>query len=291
MAEAFDDLQRVTLNSGDDIEHMRGVEEDAGMAETFAPALNTPNVPSPDDVTPASDGERSCWIGPRFYVPAGEHGSTTEVDTTHTLLLALFLVVLAFFIVLVSYSTIDGRRSDAIMGSLTSTFAAHRNGLQQPYQLGSAEGDVVATDRAEEQLATLFATRLRLDEVDVKRVGRAVELAMPTDVLFRHGSDVLRQGRLSVLDRLVATVSQRLSSTPYALTLRFERVEPADRALPYGPDSLVVRRADLIASALVERGLPTNAITIAVEPAHRDRFVFAFRILYDEPSVSGSGRL
>lgn len=231
-----------------------------------------------------------------------------------TLLLALFLVVLAFFIVMVSHSTINGDRSDLVMRSLTSTFQGLRaaGGLLRP--AGSAEGDAIALRTLEADLATVFATRLGLETVEIAIVGRALELAVAEDVLFHRDDARLREAQLGVLDAIVTGVSKRLAGLPYTVTVRLAPSDSADRspvssaparpvlrraALRLPGAALRLRRAATAARVLVTRGLPAPAVVIAVDPAPPDdqpsgrarihAIVFVIRITHDGAAHAEAG--
>lgn len=224
-----------------------------------------------------------------------------------TLLLALFLVVLAFFIVMVSYATVDGDRSDRVMRSLTATFQGLRAADALPRPAGSAEGDALALRALEADLGTVFATRLGLDKVEIAVVGRALELAVTEDVLFHRGGTRLREAQLGVLDAIVTGVSKRLAGRPYTVTLRVAASDAGDRSpessapadLGLHRAALSLGRAAMTARALVTRGLPAPAVAVAVDPAAPDdqpssrarihAIVFVIRITHDGAAHAEAG--
>lgn len=265
-----------------------------------------------DPVDPNSDGSEDadmpaadfadvrtvrCLAAAAAPIPT-EHGQPgAPAGATPTLLLALFLVVLAFFIVMVSYSTINGGRSDQVIRSLTSTFHGLRAADSLPRPAGSEEGDVVALPALEADLGALFATRLGLDEVEITTVGRALEVAVPQDVLFHRDTARLREARLGVLDAIVTGASTRLAGLPYTVTLRVAALDVGARAAELSaPDSLILRRAGAAARAMVARGLPAPAVAIAVDPVAPDHrsssgaaihtIVFVVRVTHDAPPAA-----
>ncbi|MBK8908553.1 MAG: hypothetical protein IPM60_11810 [Rhodospirillales bacterium] len=233
-----------------------------------------------------------CLLAASAPIPAEHNEPAASGGSTPTLLLALFLVVLAFFIVMVSYSTINGGRSDQVIRSLASAFHGLRAADTLPHPAGSEEGDVVALRRLESDLGALFATRVGFAEIEITAVGRLLEMTVPLDVLFHRDSVRLREARLPVLDAIVTGVSKRLAGLPYTVTLRVAASDADPRlSESTAPESLILRQAGAAARAMVTRGLPAPDVAIAVEraaPRARLRdgaaihtIVFVIRITHD----------
>ena len=68
-------------------------------------------------------------------IPEPEHGSNTPA-----LFLSLFLLVLAFFILMVTISTLEEVKTKSVMDSLTSTFTSIVPPSTDPTRFKSKEG-------------------------------------------------------------------------------------------------------------------------------------------------------
>ncbi|MCG8508815.1 MAG: hypothetical protein MI741_06260, partial [Rhodospirillales bacterium] len=82
-------------------------------------------------------------------VPTGSHVTS--------LFLALYLLVLAFFIVLVTISTPEDVKSQAVMDSLSSTFSSLLPPSTDLTAFSSREGDLLAGQALQEEMTDISA--------------------------------------------------------------------------------------------------------------------------------------
>jgi len=76
--------------------------------------------------------------------------------STIAVYLSLFLVVLAFFILLVTISSVEQVKSNAVMDSLTSTFASVMPPSTDLTPFAAKEGDVIAGQVFQEEVTGFF---------------------------------------------------------------------------------------------------------------------------------------
>lgn len=91
----------------------------------------------------------------------------TGNQSSVSLFLGLFLLVLAFFIMLVSISTLEETKTNQVMDSLTSAFSELVTPRTEPTQFVSKHGDVLQPEAFQAELTDVFTTAVSIAKVDV----------------------------------------------------------------------------------------------------------------------------
>ena len=182
---------------------------------------------------------------------------------TIQLFLALFLLVLAFFIVLVTISTVEDVRSRAVMDSLSSVFTPILPPSTDPTQFTSKDGDVVAAEAFQEAITGIFTTSIQVAKVEIVQPGRLMRVTVPADALFVEDAAEVRPARFPFLDRIVASLSgapaglhfdmEFLVGSPYAAGRRLSVEQTRELA-----------RAGAFARTMVSRGVPPDSLSIGI---------------------------
>ena len=81
-------------------------------------------------------------------------------NTTPVLFLSLFLLILAFFILIISITTFEDVKSQAVMDSLTSTFATVLPISSDPTEFMAKDEDVFAGQQFQDQISDIFLTTI-----------------------------------------------------------------------------------------------------------------------------------
>ena len=98
-----------------------------------------------------------------------------------TLFLSLYLLVLAFFILLVSISTVEKLKSQAVMDGLSSAFATIFPPTSRLTNFSSSDGDVIAGQEFQTQVGAVFATVAQVIKVETVQPGRLTRVVLATD--------------------------------------------------------------------------------------------------------------
>jgi len=198
-----------------------------------------------------------------------------------SLFLSLFLLVLAFFILLVAISTVEDVKSNAVMDSLTSTFAKSQLNVSNPTEYTAKDGDILAGHQFQDQVTSLFATTLQVAKVEIVRPGQFMRVSVPTESMFAKEDAELRPVVIPLLDRLVASLSGR----PPGLHFDMEFVMGVDYTstgeLPTG-QTLEMSRARGVAEELAGRGVPPDAISIGLREGNLDTVTINFYVRDEE---------
>lgn len=191
--------------------------------------------------------------------------------------LGLFLLVLAFFIVLVSMSTIEKLKSNAVMNSLTSAFSSILPPATTPAPFLSLEGDILAAPQFQAQIGELFSTAIQVAKVEVVQPGRLMRVAMPAESLFVAGETQIKPEHFPLLDRVVATLSGRPPGLRFDMEFVLGVRTGPGRALPVD-QRLELARAGAFAREMARRGAPPDSVSIGLSPADPGEAVMWFYV-------------
>lgn len=184
-------------------------------------------------------------------------------DANIALFLGLYLLILAFFILLVSISSFEDIKSRAVIQSVTSTFSNLLPTTQRPQSFTGDAADVIAGKGFHQTIEGVFAASIQVESTRIIHPGRHMMLASRAGGFFETDSAVLRPTLVPTLDRVVAALSRR----PRGLLFRLEFVvrTQAGRGgdLPLG-QTLDMARAGAFARAMKARGAPPDSVAVAL---------------------------
>jgi len=201
-----------------------------------------------------------------------------QIDGSNTiaLFLGLYLVVLAFFIMLVSMSSVEDAKSQKVMDSLSSTFTSLVPPSTDLQPFKSKDGDILAGQEFQQQITGIFATALGIDKVEIVQPGRQMRLLLEADSLFFKKQARIRPAMFPMLDRAVAALSNRPLGLRFDLEFLIGTPTLKDgKSMPTN-QSLEVERAGAFARAMNERGIPPDSISIGMRPGHLGKIVVWF---------------
>jgi flagellar motor protein MotB len=207
--------------------------------------------------------------------------SSEAVNPALPVYLGLFLLVLAFFIVLVSMSTIEKVRSNAVMNSLTSAFSSILPPTNTPAPFLSLEGDILAAPQFQAQIGELFSTAIQVAKVEVVQPGRLMRVAMPAESLFVEGQAQVKPEHYPLLDRVVATLSGRPPGLRFDMEFVLGVRAGAGRALPV-EQTLEMARAGAFAREMARRGAPPDSVAIGLSAGDPGDAVMWFYVRGEE---------
>jgi hypothetical protein len=191
--------------------------------------------------------------------------------------LSLFLMVLAFFIVLVSISTFETVKSKAVMQSLNSTFATFQPRQAKTTDFTAKEGEVLGGQVFQEKITGLFATAIQVAKVKVVKPGRLMRIQLPARAMFSDGDAAVKPSILPFLDRIAAALGGR----PPGIRFDMEFVI----GTPYGSDGMLAEtqtlersRAGGFAREMLARGAPEDSISIGLAPGDAEQITLRFYV-------------
>lgn len=198
-------------------------------------------------------------------------------NTTPALFLSLFLLILAFFILLVSISTFEKVKSQAVMDSLTSTFATVLPINSDPTEFTAKDGVVFSGQQFQDQVGDIFSTVLPVAKVEVVQPGKKLRASFPIDSMFATDSPRLRPVSIPLLDRIVAALSGSPAGVKFEMEFVVGAEYLAENALPIN-QTLVLSRAGQFAREMESRGVPPETIAIGLGPGNPKRVTIWFYV-------------
>lgn len=179
--------------------------------------------------------------------------------------LGLFLLVLAFFIMLVSISTFEEVKSSQVMDSLTSTFTTVLPPTSDPVDFNAKDGDILAGEAFQEQITSIFSTAIQVEKIEVVQPGRLMRLQMRVNVLYLDGQTTVREDQYPLLDRIIAILSNRPPGLRQDMEIIIGSRVTEGVSLPVG-QTLEMSRVGEIARLMVSRGAPPDSISVGMKP-------------------------
>lgn len=195
-----------------------------------------------------------------------------DKGTSQPLFLSLFLLLLAFFILLNALSTIEPGRSNRVLESVQRAFpAAFRTPLGDSV-LEADPGQVIgAATRA--RIGAIFQQVLPVAQVTIEPDGNPIFVSAPVARIYAPGSG----GMTPVGEQLASRLAPLLASPPAGSVLELDilfAVAPGERG------AARVARAGAVAD-VAERfgrlGIDPALIAAGLEPAPTDTVRFVFR--------------
>jgi len=201
-----------------------------------------------------------------------EHGPSNVA-----LFLALFLLILAFFILLVAISTVEKAKSDAVMNSLTSTFTKARPRVYDPTDYTAKDGTILAGHQFQELVTNLFSTTLQVAKIEIVRPGQMMRVAIPVNAMFAKGEAQLRPVIVPLFDRIVAALSGRPPGVHFDMEF-VVAVRPTRSGELPTKASLAMSRAGGVVKNLAGRGVPPDSISIGMRAGNPDMISINFYV-------------
>ncbi len=197
--------------------------------------------------------------------------------STVSLFLGLYLLVLAFFILLVSISTLEKVKSQAVMDSLSSTFSTILPPTAEITVFSAKRGDIVISEEFQSKITTMFTHALHVAKVEVVHPGRLMRVVLPTDALFDTGEPTIRVARVPLLDRIVAVLSTSPPGVRHDMdfVVGAATMQSGGGLLPVAR-SLEIQRAGTFAQTILARGAPPHAVSIGIRPGKLGETVIWF---------------
>ncbi len=184
---------------------------------------------------------------------------------TTPLFLGLFLLILAFFILLVSISTLEKVKSKAVLDSLNSTFSTILPSGSSSSVLDIEEGRIVSGELFQQEITDIFTSTIEVAKIEIVHPGRLMRIRIPSDSLFFSGMSKIRDSRFPLLDRIVAALSDRPAGLRYDMEFVIGAEYVDGRSLPIA-GTLEISRAGVFARDMMARGAPADSVSIGLKP-------------------------
>jgi hypothetical protein len=194
-------------------------------------------------------------------------------DASHNpfqmLVLSLYLLLLAFFVVLNSISNVEVTRLRAVSGSLNETFAAEGRPADKSVTLVSSQGNVLSDRAFLSRLGNLVRTEFAFAKVEDVLPGRLMAVTMSADSLFIPGREAINPLRRPIIDRVAKALINPSPGVRYDVDILVGKS---------ATDDLVVGRSAFLANVFAAAGSPARSIAAGIEPDSPGRLRFLFHV-------------
>lgn len=203
-------------------------------------------------------------------------GRQDSAQSGHMPMLSVLLLLLAFFILLVSMVEFDEHRTQAALGSLTATFNVPPDDAVDAGS-GAAQGPEGVTWLLAVRIGKVLETLLRDDAFTIRTDGTVAVIRIDNDALFPVG---LKPA--PVLETTVARIMEIVAAAPRRYRYEFDVVQPFGEAG-------ATRRAGIVVRAFEAAGIPSNRLMTSLLPGRAGETRIE---LYTVPaSADGANRL
>ena len=195
-------------------------------------------------------------------------GAGSAEDATGLFMTSVYLILLAFFVVLTSISVFEPAKSREVLASVTEAFGTGPGTSRGGLWPGRALEGIDEAAELHRRIGELFETSIRAAKIEHVDPARLMQIAVPASAIF--ADDRVRPEALPLLDEVARVLGGRSGT-------RVHRLEFVVGAEPGSRSSIEIRRAGAVARALLSAGAPSDAIVIGLGPADRGEARFLFQ--------------
>ena len=180
-------------------------------------------------------------------------------NPTVVLMVSLYLMLFAFFVVLNAISSEDRARVDAVLGSVQATFKSQSGDGKKFADLLAASDLVVGNDAYLDEVSRIFERLLSIPGYHASRSGDVLRVSLTARYLFYDFSPRLRHERDGLIDDLAGAIA----ASPQGLRNEIQLALESGPDLPGWDDlasNILIMRAGSFATELDNRGVAEAAI-------------------------------
>ncbi len=187
-------------------------------------------------------------------------------DPNTGLFLGLYLLLLAFFVLLNAISNFEESKSRSVIASVASTFSSSLPMGRGALMDSSALDTGIEGRKFQDNLMALFEENIPFARVSIIEAGRIMEVVFAAEDIFVRAGAAMRPERLVLAKRLAAV----LAAHPPEIRFEIEAIMGLRDGLGVAdgeaPDTgLAVDRAGVLARALHDAGSPPGSVAVGLE--------------------------
>jgi len=221
--------------------------------------------------------------------------TSSEKGSISFLFVGLFMILLAFFIVLVSLSTLEVNRAKQIVERIRNSFDDMDMITGQPIQLGLPETGKGKKDAPTDvQLKKAFKSQFQVVEVKALRIGNSFKVSVPLNSFYEEGGTTVKPEQKPFIGKVSAILAfsgtgekndvEIFLPTPPPKTRQEIALEQELNPNYNSPRMQSIQRAGNMALAFVEGGVNKRLLGVGLQPTvSKDMIDFYFYIRKDVP--------
>lgn len=192
--------------------------------------------------------------------------------------LSLYLLLLAFFVLLNSLSAPEQSRLRAVKGSLSETFAASGKPARETRQLTSSAGNILVDAGFLDRIGSLVRTELGFAKIRNVTPGRLMEVSMGAHELFRDAKVSINPLYRPTIEAMAAAARTPSNGVRYEIEILVGKE---------GGQNLPGARSAYLATVFTGAGAPRRSVAAGVEHGSPGvvRLRFRVRSNFDDGSA------
>lgn len=204
-------------------------------------------------------------------------GSDNKAGVNY-IFISLYLILLAFFILLTSISTVEKQETNAAFGSVIKTFNQERMVELQELSAANSNGLFRVRSALFEKVTGIFEETLALGQFETVAQGNRLQIQLTGDALFKDNSADLSAVTHDFMNRIAAALATPVRGFDYQLQFQMG-VGPAYPAS--GNPNLPVLRGGAFARRLKKLGAPVEAIRVGGAIGDTNRVALTFLVRHE----------
>ncbi len=218
------------------------------------------------------------------------HDVGEKPQNNAALFVSLYIVLLAFFILLNSISKISDDKVDAAMDSVSEAFDIKRSISDLPSLDDGVGAEITQTD-AFGEIEKLLAKFVPLDEVEMQIDGNLMQVSIPSRQIFIKQTNNIDKNIKNFLSEIAKLSAATIVDDKYNGEMQIEAIiSPLFKAiddLDSDERKLLTSRAAIIAKYMADAGSAASFISAAISSANSDMVEFRFVLRgYERPKIS-----
>jgi len=187
-------------------------------------------------------------------------------DSTVLQFVSIYLLILAFFILLVTISIVDKEKVDAVAESVNP------NEINRP-----ESGPVLAGQVFQDKTTELFATALGVEKIEIMQLGKIMRVQMTADSLFEPEKAIPKLSQRPLMDRVIAALSSRPPGYQFDMEFVMGSTYSEGNRLPT-QQNLEMLRAGAYIREMLNRGVPPDSVSIGMGHVKKGQVVMWFYV-------------
>lgn len=218
----------------------------------------------------------------------------SQTSSTIMAALSLYLIILAFFIMLTTISQREGSRTEGVLSSISASF----NNYTQTTIIALDAADAGAGKESEPgfdvSIESLFESAFPLARIEIFQMLDRIEITLPLDSLFETGSATIQSRHSAVFDRVAEIMEYDTPGTIHEIeaTLSWADAMDGDETLTIEITDrrlLAINRIGALARHLTARGVSAAAIAIGIEQRDLDGLRLLFMTRPQDAPIADAG--
>ena len=198
------------------------------------------------------------------------------------LFVSLYVVLLAFFILLNAISEYSKEKVQEVVDSVNNAFSLKQAMIMAP-EMQIATGAEVSIAQFFDEVGKTAATLVALEDLDIVRADDAMEMRFPVDRLFAEDQTIAK----SEAEFFVNDIAKSLATWLKGYRIETSFMLGVARPLPDAPradHSLEVARAGYVARIMVQRGVDPKSIAIGIRQGDPGMITMKFSVRGEDAS-------